>query len=162
MQHCTVCGSEIPDDARFCNKCGHTLDQVSTIDEETTNTDTSSVKGEPLDDVTELSTQELAHFEEAANGHQSEDVTAVSTQELVHAKEEEHVQKPENQQQPEDVTEISTQELAHPENGEREEGGVSEEPAVMEVIQAVPDQDYASIADVMKAVGEVESGPDRG
>ncbi|HEX6556957.1 MAG TPA: hypothetical protein VF026_29615 [Ktedonobacteraceae bacterium] len=94
-----------------------------------------------MDDVTALSTQELAHSEEAANGHQSEDVTVVSTQELAHAKEEEHVQKPEDRQQPEDVTEISTQELAHPEDGEREEGGVSEEPAVVEV--PAPSQEAA-------------------
>lgn len=132
MQHCTVCGSEIPDDARFCSKCGHTHNPVSTIDEETTNTDISSAKGEQSEDVTALSTQELAHSEGAANGHQSEDVSAVSTQELAHAKEEEHVQKPQARQQPEDVTEINTQELAHPEDGEREEGGGSEEPAVME------------------------------
>ena len=124
MQHCTVCGSEIPDDARFCSKCGHTFNQVSTLDEETTNTDTSSAKGEQSEDATALSTQELAHSEGAANGHQSEDVTAVSTQELAHAKEEEHAQKPEDRQQLEDVTEISTQELAHPEDGKREEGGV--------------------------------------
>ena len=141
MQHCTVCGSEIPDDARFCSKCGHTFNQVSTLDEETTNTDTSSAKGEQSEDATAPSTQELAHSEGAANGHQSEDVTAVSTQELAHAKEEEHVQKPEDRQQPEDVTEINTQELAHPEDGEREEGGVSEEPAVMEV--PVPSQEAA-------------------
>ncbi|HTD18452.1 MAG TPA: zinc ribbon domain-containing protein [Ktedonobacteraceae bacterium] len=139
MQHCTVCGSEIPDDARFCSKCGHTHNQVSTIDEETTNTDTSSAKGEQSEDVTALSTQELAHSEGAANGHQSEDVTAVSTQELAHAKEEEHVQKPE------DVTEINTQELAHAEDGEREEGGVSEEPAVMEA--PAPSQEAAAAAE---------------
>ncbi|TMD00270.1 MAG: zinc-ribbon domain-containing protein [Chloroflexi bacterium] len=139
MQHCTVCGSEIPDDARFCSKCGHTHNQVSTIDEETTNTDTSSAKGEQSEDVTALSTQELAHSEGAANGHQSEDVTAVSTQELAHAKEEEHVPKPE------DVTEINTQELAHAEDGEREEGGVSEEPAVMEA--PAPSQEAAAAAE---------------
>ncbi|MBX6742802.1 MAG: DUF2795 domain-containing protein [Acetobacteraceae bacterium] len=36
------------------------------------------------------------------------------------------------------------------------------EPAVMEVIQGMPEQQYESIADVMKAVGEVERGPERG
>ncbi len=25
MQHCTVCGSELPDQARYCGKCGHVL-----------------------------------------------------------------------------------------------------------------------------------------
>src|SRR5207237_936755 len=81
----------------------HAHNQVRKIDKETTNTDTSSAKGEQSEDVTALSTQELTHSEGAANGHQSEDVTAVSTQELAHAKEEEHVPKPE------DVTEINTQ-----------------------------------------------------
>lgn len=158
MQHCTVCGSEIPDDARFCSKCGHTHNQVSTIDEETTNTDTSSAKGEQSEDVTALSTQELAHSEGAANGHQSEDVTAVSTQELAHAKEEEHVPKPE------DVTEINTQELAHPEDGEREEGGVSEEPAVMEAPApsqeaAGADEPGAQISTPQAIEDEAESQP---
>ena len=158
MQHCTVCGSEIPDDARFCSKCGHTHNQVSTIDEETTNTDTSSAKGEQSEDVTALSTQELTHSEGAANGHQSEDVTAVSTQELAHAKEEEHVQKPE------DVTEINTQELAHPEDGEREEGGVSEEPAVMEAPApsqeaAGADEPGAQISTPQAIEDEAESQP---
>ena len=163
MQHCTVCGSEIPDDARFCSKCGHTFNQVSTLDEETTNTDTSSAKGEQSEDVTALSTQELAHSEGAANGHQSEDVTAVSTQELAHAKEEEHVQKPEDRQQPEDVTEINTQELAHPEDGEREEGGVSEEPAVMEAPapsqEAAADEPGAQISTPQAIEDEAESQP---
>lgn len=36
------------------------------------------------------------------------------------------------------------------------------EPAVMEVIQGMPDRNYENIADVMKAVGEVEHGPERG
>ena len=158
MQHCTVCGSEIPDDARFCSKCGHTHNQVSTIDEETTNTDTSSAKGEQSEDVTALSTQELAHSEGAANGHQSEDVTAVSTQELAHAKEEEHVPKPE------DVTGISTQELAHAEDGEREEGGVSEEPAVMEAPApsqeaAGADEPGAQISTPQAIEDEAESQP---
>ena len=158
MQHCTVCGSEIPDDARFCSKCGHTHNQVSTIDEETTNTDTSSAKGEQSEDVTALSTQELAHSEGAANGHQSEDVTAVSTQELAHAKEEEHVPKPE------DVTEINTQELAHAEDGEREEGGVSEEPAVMEAPApsqeaAGADEPGAQISTPQAIEDEAESEP---
>jgi len=158
LQHCTVCGSEIPDDARFCSKCGHTHNQVSTIDEETTNTDTSSAKGEQSEDVTALSTQELAHSEGAANGHQSEDVTAVSTQELAHAKEEEHVPKPE------DVTEINTQELAHPEDGEREEGGVSEEPAVMEAPApsqeaAGADEPGAQISTPQAIEDEAESQP---
>ena len=164
MQHCTVCGSEIPDDARFCSKCGHTFNQVSTLDEETTNTDTSSAKGEQSEDATALSTQELAHSEGAANGHQSEDVTAVSTQELAHAKEEEHVQKPEDRQQPEDVTEINTQELAHPEDGEREEGGVSEEPAVMEAPApsqeaAGADEPGAQISTPQAIEDEAESQP---
>jgi len=158
LQHCTVCGSEIPDDARFCSKCGHTHNQVSTIDEETTNTDTSSAKGEQSEDVTALSTQELAHSEGAANGHQSEDVTAVSTQELAHAKEEEHVPKPE------DVTEINTQELAHAEDGEREEGGVSEEPAVMEAPApsqeaAGADEPGAQISTPQAIEDEAESEP---
>ena len=158
MQHCTVCGSEIPDDARFCSKCGHTHNQVSTIDEETTNTDTSSAKGEQSEDVTALSTQELTHSEGAANGHQSEDVTAVSTQELAHAKEEEHVPKPE------DVTEINTQELAHAEDGEREEGGVSEEPAVMEAPApsqeaAGADEPGAQISTPQAIEDEAESQP---
>ena len=158
MQHCTVCGSEIPDDARFCSKCGHTHNQVSTIDEETTNTDTSSAKGEQSEDVTAVSTQELAHSEGAANGHQSEDVTAVSTQELAHAKEEEHVPKPE------DVTEINTQELAHAEDGEREEGGVSEEPAVMEAPApsqeaAGADEPGAQISTPQAIEDEAESQP---
>ena len=158
MQHCTVCGSEISDNARFCSKCGHTHNQVSTIDEETTNTDTSSAKGEQSEDVTALSTQELAHSEGAANGHQSEDVTAVSTQELAHAKEEEHVQKPE------DVTEINTQELAHAEDGEREEGGVSEEPAVMEAPApsqeaAGADEPGAQISTPQAIEDEAESQP---
>ena len=158
MQHCTVCGSEIPDDARFCSKCGHTHNQVSTIDEETTNTDTSSAKGEQSEDVTALSTQELTHSEGAANGHQSEDVTAVSTQELAHAKEEEHVPKPE------DVTEINTQELAHAEDGEREEGGVSEEPAVMEAPApsqeaAAADEPGAQISTPQAIEDEAESQP---
>jgi len=158
LQHCTVCGSEIPDDARFCSKCGHTHNQVSTIDEETTNTDTSSAKGEQSEDVTALSTQELTHSEGAANGHQSEDVTAVSTQELAHAKEEEHVPKPE------DVTEINTQELAHAEDGEREEGGVSEEPAVMEAPApsqeaAGADEPGAQISTPQAIEDEAESQP---
>jgi len=158
LQHCTVCGSEIPDDARFCSKCGHTHNQVSTIDEETTNTDTSSAKGEQSEDVTALSTQELTHSEGAANGHQSEDVTAVSTQELAHAKEEEHVPKPE------DVTEINTQELAHAEDGEREEGGVSEEPAVMEAPApsqeaAGADEPGAQISTPQAIEDEAESEP---
>jgi len=158
LQHCTVCGSEIPDDARFCSKCGHTHNQVSTIDEETTNTDTSSAKGEQSEDVTALSTQELTHSEGAANGHQSEDVTAVSTQELAHAKEEEHVPKPE------DVTEINTQELAHAEDGEREEGGVSEEPAVMEAPApsqeaAAADEPGAQISTPQAIEDEAESQP---
>lgn len=133
MQHCTVCGSEIPDNARFCSKCGHTLDQVSTIDEETANTGTSSAKEQQSEDVTALSTRELARAEGAANGHQPEDFTAVSTQVLAHAREEEHVQKPESGRHPEDVTETSTQELAHPEDGKQEEGDAPEEPVVMEV-----------------------------
>jgi len=33
---------------------------------------------------------------------------------------------------------------------------------IMQVLDGMPDQEFASIADVMKAVGEVESGPDRG
>ena len=128
------------------------------IDEETTNTDTSSAKGEQSEDVTALSTQELAHSEGAANGHQSEDVTAVSTQELAHAKEEEHVPKPE------DVTGISTQELAHAEDGEREEGGVSEEPAVMEAPApsqeaAGADEPGAQISTPQAIEDEAESQP---
>ena len=35
LQHCTNCGSEIPDKARFCGKCGHEFSSVSTIDKET-------------------------------------------------------------------------------------------------------------------------------
>ncbi len=58
MQHCTVCGSEIPDDASFCGKCGNTLSQVSTMDEETTRNVTSSKNGRQLEDVT---TQGLVH-----------------------------------------------------------------------------------------------------
>jgi hypothetical protein len=133
LQHCTVCGSEIPDNTRFCGKCGHTLNQVSTIDEETTNTDTSPAKEQQPEDVAALDTQELAHSKGATNGHQPEDVTVLSTKELLHTEEEGHVQEPENGHQPEDVTEISTQELAHPEDGGREEGSVPDEPAVMEV-----------------------------
>jgi len=32
----------------------------------------------------------------------------------------------------------------------------------MQVLDGLPDQEFASIADVMKAVGNVERGPDRG
>ncbi|OLB42115.1 MAG: hypothetical protein AUH05_07635 [Ktedonobacter sp. 13_2_20CM_53_11] len=111
-----------------------------------------------MDDATALSTQELAHSGGAANGHQPEDATAVSTQELAHAKEEEHVQKPE------DVTEINTQELAHPEDGEREEGGVSEEPAVMEAPApsqeaAGADEPGAQISTPQAIEDEAESQP---
>ncbi|MCO6415005.1 DUF2795 domain-containing protein [Siccirubricoccus sp. KC 17139] len=35
------------------------------------------------------------------------------------------------------------------------------EQAVMEVINAMPDQEFASIAEVTKAVGEVERGAER-
>ena len=126
MQHCNVCGSEKPDNASFCSKCGHTLNQVSTIHEETTNTDASSAKGQRSEDVTMLSTQEPAHSQGAANGHELEGVRALSTQE------------PENGHQPDDVTEISTQELAHPEDGEREEG---DEPGTqLSTPQAIEDE----------------------
>lgn len=161
MQHCTVCGSERPDNARFCSKCGHALDQVSTIDEETTNTDTSSAKGQQSEDVAALNTQELAHSEGAVNGHQPEDFTAVSTQVLTRARDEEHAHMPEHGQQPEDVSETSTQELAQPEEGE--EGDVPEEPAVMEL--PVPAQEADGIdatdaqVDVPQAIEDKVDSP---
>ena len=92
LQHCTVCGSEIPDDARFCGKCGHTFSTVITIDEETPESDTAAVNGRHVEDVAALSTQELEQPEESRNGKHAEDVAALSTQELVHAEDKEQVE----------------------------------------------------------------------
>gem|GEM_PF-6797611 len=109
MQHCTVCGSEIPDDASFCGKCGNTLSQVSTMDEETTRNGTSSENGRQHEDVTALSTQELAHSEELVHDKQPEDVTKLNTKEL------ERPGELENGREPEDVAALSTQGLEHAE-----------------------------------------------
>ncbi len=79
LQHCTNCGSEIPDNAHFCGKCGHVFSSVSTIDKETsigveneqqsedvatTSTQGLEQAGERPEDVAELSTQGLAHSAE--------------------------------------------------------------------------------------------------
>jgi hypothetical protein len=122
LQHCTVCGSEIPDDARFCGKCGHTFSTVSTIDEETPVSDTAAVNGRHMEDVAALSTQELERPEESKNGKHTEDVAALSTQELVQAEEVEEAKTSdtvvENGQEAEDVAELSTQELVQAEEAE--------------------------------------------
>jgi hypothetical protein len=84
------------------------------MDEETTRNGTSSENGRQHEDVTALSTQELAHSEELVHGKQPEDVTKLNTKELEHSGE------LENGQEPEDVAALSTQGLAHvegPANG---------------------------------------------
>jgi hypothetical protein len=78
MQHCTVCGSEVPGEARFCGKCGHVLSSIGTIEQEptrtldetssTSNRDESSAKNElAQDDLTAIDTQQLTPHE--SNGH---------------------------------------------------------------------------------------------
>jgi len=82
LQHCTNCGSEKPDKARFCGKCGHEFSSVSTIDKETS----IGVENEQQsEDVAELSTQGLVRSEEAKNAKQADEVAALSTQGLEQA-----------------------------------------------------------------------------
>src|SRR5713226_3672468 len=65
MQHCTVCGSELPDNARFCGKCGHVLSTIDTIDQEPSRT---------LDETSSTTNREDSSAE---NGLAQEDLTAV-------------------------------------------------------------------------------------
>ena len=59
MQHCTICGTEVAENARFCRHCGHTLNP-SDVATETINTKkTSSMDGNPPDDLATLSTHPL-------------------------------------------------------------------------------------------------------
>src|SRR5712692_7515039 len=86
MQHCTVCGSELPDDARFCGKCGHVLSNIDTIDKEPTKildetintTNTISTHNTPAengqDDLTTIDTQMLP--QDDSNGHKPVDSPA--------------------------------------------------------------------------------------
>ena len=134
LQHCTVCGSEIPDDARFCGKCGHTFSTVITIDEETPESDTAAVNGRHVEDVAALSTQELERPEETRNGKRTEDVAALSTRELVQAEETEKAKTSdtaeENGQEAGDVAALSTQELVHAEDKEQVDGNTPDVPEV--------------------------------
>jgi hypothetical protein len=134
LQHCIVCGSEIPEDARFCGKCGHTFSTVSTIDEEIPVSDTAAVNGRHVEDVAALSTQELERPEETQNGKHAEDVTALSTKELVQAEEAEEAKTSdtalENGQEAEDVAALSTRELVHAEDKEQVEGNTPDVPEV--------------------------------
>src|SRR6266487_543872 len=89
LQHCTICGSEIPDNAHFCGKCGHVFSSVSTIDKETS----IGVENEQQsEDVATTSTQGLVHSEESKNGKQTDDVAALSTQGLAHSAEREQAE----------------------------------------------------------------------
>ncbi|TME12775.1 MAG: zinc-ribbon domain-containing protein [Chloroflexi bacterium] len=120
LQHCTNCGSEIPDNAHFCGKCGHVFSSVSTIDKETS----IGVENEQQsEDVATTSTQGLVHSEESKNGKQADDVAALSTQGLEQAEKVEAEQTSdtvaENGHQAEDVAELSTQGLEQA--GERPE-----------------------------------------
>ncbi len=89
LQHCTNCGSEIPDNAHFCGECGHEFSSVSTIDKETS----IGVENEQQsEDVATTSTQGLVHSEESKNGKQTDDVAALSTQGLAHSAEREQAE----------------------------------------------------------------------
>ncbi len=121
MQICTNCGSEVPDNARYCGLCGHEPGRVSTIDKETTESDAEN--GQQSGDVAVLSTQELVRSEESQNGKHADDVAVLSTQELAGGGELEKVgevgvvtageSKAENEQNGEDVTVLDTQGLAN-------------------------------------------------
>ena len=59
MQRCTVCGTKVPDDARFCNNCGHTL-KPADINTVTVNPrKISSNGGPPRDNLATVSTHPL-------------------------------------------------------------------------------------------------------
>ena len=90
------------------------------MDEETTRNGTSSENGRQHEDVTALSTQELAHSEELVHDKQPEDVTKLNTKEL------ERPGELENGREPEDVAALSTQGLVHAGKKEREEEGKPE------------------------------------
>lgn len=111
--------------------------------EETTRKVTSSKNGRQHEDVTALSTQELAHSGELVHGEQPEDVTRLNTKELKHPDELENGREPEdvtalstqglvqaeepaNGKQSEDITKLGTQGLVHAGKKEREEEGKPE------------------------------------
>lgn len=109
------------------------------MDEETTRDVTSSENGRQPEDVTALSTQELAHSEELEHGKQPEDVSELNTKELEHPGELEngresvdvaamgtrelaHVEGPANRREPVDVAALDTKGLEHvgePTNGKQ-------------------------------------------
>ncbi len=114
MQKCTNCGSELPDDARYCGLCGHEPGRVSTIDKETMRSNAEI--GQQPGDVMALSTHELAQSEESKNGKHADDVAALSTKELAVSEKVRAVKEgnttAENDQDVEDVTMLDTQGLA--------------------------------------------------
>jgi len=71
---CINCGTESPDDSRFCSKCGTRLDVVSAVREPNT------VRQECVQDLLELSEYLAASFV-ALSGEKSISVSEVSTQE---------------------------------------------------------------------------------
>src|SRR5438067_1036123 len=57
LQHCTACGREISDNARFCRHCGHTLNSEN-VDTVIVNPGRKKQR-QPLNDLTTVSTHPL-------------------------------------------------------------------------------------------------------
>src|SRR5438874_6098310 len=49
MRNCPVCGTEIPDTARFCRDCGHTISAPTAIDDATDMKNSPPADAQPMD-----------------------------------------------------------------------------------------------------------------
>src|SRR5213082_3327198 len=60
MRNCPVCGPDVPDTARFCRHCGHTLSTPTPIDDATDMKNFPVVDGQPMD-VSSVPTRSLTN-----------------------------------------------------------------------------------------------------
>ena len=63
MPNCPVCGTEIPDTARFCSSCGHTLSIPSAVDGSASMKNSSPAEEQPIE-VSTVPTRSLVNNNE--------------------------------------------------------------------------------------------------
>src|SRR5437764_13271622 len=79
MQRCAFCEKSLPDNARFCPRCGHNLDATTIVKRKT---GTPSMEGQSLD-ISNTPTRSLTHHkqeEEQAQGNNPAVSTLVEEQ----------------------------------------------------------------------------------
>src|SRR6266480_1750690 len=109
MPNCPVCGTEIPDTARFCSSCGHTLSTPIAVDAPASMKNSSPSDEQPIE-VSTVPTRSLANNNEKEKERAQASLPSGSTS---------------SEEQPVEVSAVPTRSLANNNEKEKERAQAS-------------------------------------